>query len=55
MIATPSVFIVARNGRIHWRYVGKDPADRPSSPTILQHLDDVQALQPNHIRPPVRR
>ena len=54
-IAVPSVFIVARDRRVHWSYVGKSTADRPSSPTILQQLDDLQALQPNHIRPPVRR
>ena len=54
-VALPAVFIVGRNHRIHWRYVGKDAKDRPTSPVILQHLDDLLALDPKYIRPPVRR
>lgn len=36
--ATPAVFIVDREGRIVWTYVGKNANDRPGYQTILDHL-----------------
>ncbi len=54
-VALPAVFIVGKDHRIHWRHVGKDAKDRPTSPVILQHLDDLLALDPKYVRPPLRR
>jgi alkyl hydroperoxide reductase subunit AhpC len=34
-VATPSIFIVGKDGRIVWQYVGQDNADRPTVDTLL--------------------
>lgn len=40
-VATPSVFIIDRQGIIRWWYVGKNIADRPPTEMLLQQLDRV--------------
>ena len=37
-LATPSVFVIDRNGRIVWSYIGQNTGDRPSAETVLSHL-----------------
>jgi peroxiredoxin len=37
-VATPSIFVIDRNGRIAWSYVAKNPDDRPLPADILAHL-----------------
>ncbi len=38
-VATPAAFIVAPEGNIEWRYVGKSIADRPPLDEILAQVD----------------
>ena len=40
-VATPSTFIVKPDGRVGWRYVGKDLTDRPAIRDILDALDGL--------------
>jgi peroxiredoxin len=44
-IAHPSIFIVDKEGRIRFMYVGKDPTDRPSDETILQEIKKVSGVK----------
>ena len=44
-IAHPSVFILDKEGRIKYMYVGKDPQDRPSDETILEEVKKVTAAK----------
>ena len=37
-LATPSIFVIDRTGRVVWSYVSKDANDRPASAVILSHL-----------------
>jgi len=37
-IARPSMFLVNKQGRIVWSYVGQDATDRPAIVTVLQQL-----------------
>ncbi len=37
-LATPSIFVIDRTGRIVWSYISKDANDRPASAVILSHL-----------------
>jgi mycoredoxin-dependent peroxiredoxin len=37
-IARPSMFIVNKEGKIVWKYVGTDATDRPPINTVLQQL-----------------
>jgi len=48
--ATPSVFIIDTQGTIRWRFVGKNYRDQPSTGSILQALERVNA-QTNGTRP----
>ena len=41
-IARPSMFIVNKEGRIVWKYVGSEAGDRPSMDTVLQQLAAVK-------------
>ena len=41
-IARPSMFIVDKQGRIAWKYVGLEASDRPPMDTILQQLAAVK-------------
>jgi peroxiredoxin Q/BCP len=40
-IAHPSVFIIDKEGRIRYLYVGKDPSDRPPDETIITEVKKV--------------
>ena len=40
-IAKPSIFIIDKEGRIRYMYVGKDPSDRPPDETILEEIKKV--------------
>ena len=40
-LATPSTFIVDRDGVIRWKYVGRSIGDRPSTSTILRELTEL--------------
>ncbi len=42
-VATPSTFIVGKDGRIAWQYVGQDIADRPSSEALLLRVREAVA------------
>lgn len=44
-IAHPSTFIVDKEGRIRYMYVGKDPQDRPSDETLLEEVKKVTAAK----------
>jgi peroxiredoxin len=40
-IAHPSVFILDKEGRIRYMYVGKNPSDRPPDDTIIIEVKKV--------------
>jgi peroxiredoxin len=40
-VAAPAVFILSSDGNIHWKYVGEDAGDRPSTDQILTELDKL--------------
>jgi peroxiredoxin len=40
-IAHPSVFIVDKEGRIRYMYVGKNPTDRPPDENIVEQVKKV--------------
>ena len=42
-IAHPSVFIVDKEGRIRYMYVGKDAQDRPPDETIILEVKKLAA------------
>ena len=44
-IAHPSIFIIGKDGRIRYMYVGKDPGDRPEDETILQEIKKASATK----------
>jgi len=39
LIARPTTILLDKQGTIHWLYIGKSAADRPSAAQILQLLD----------------
>jgi len=39
-IAAPAVFVVDRQGRIVWSYVGRSAGDRPTAEEVLKHLPE---------------
>jgi peroxiredoxin len=41
-IARPSMFVVNKEGRIVWKYVGADATDRPPLDTVLKQLAAVK-------------
>ena len=41
-IARPSMFIVNKEGKIVWKYVGAEASDRPPMETVLQQLAAVK-------------
>ena len=41
-IARPSMFIVNKEGKIVWKYVGSDASDRPPIETVLAQLANVK-------------
>ena len=44
-IAKPSTFIVDRDGRIRFLYVGKDAGDRPEDALVLEELKKVTGVK----------
>jgi len=41
-IARPSLFIINKEGKIVWKYIGMDAADRPAMNTIFGQLDVIK-------------
>jgi peroxiredoxin len=41
-IARPSLFVVNKEGRIVWKYIGTEASDRPSIDVVLQQLAAVK-------------
>ncbi len=41
-IARPSMFIVSKQGKIVWRYVGADANDRPALALVLKQLQSAK-------------
>jgi peroxiredoxin len=37
-LATPSVFVIDRDGSVRWKYVGQSSADRPTNEMILEQV-----------------
>ena len=37
-IARPSMFLVNKEGKIVWKYIGTDAADRPPIATVLKQM-----------------
>src|SRR3989344_4162401 len=44
-IARPAIFVVGRDLRISYEYVGRDFADRPPNPAVWAALDVVRGAQ----------
>lgn len=44
-IAHPSIFIVDKQGRIRYLYVGQDAGDRPSDDSLLEEVKKVAAVK----------
>jgi peroxiredoxin len=44
-IAHPSTFIIGKDGRILYAYVGKDPGDRPEDDAIINELKKISAAK----------
>ncbi len=44
--AVPSKFLLDKNGKIIWKYIGKDKTDRPSVSAIIL-LIDKYLINPN--------
>ena len=42
-LATPSTFLIDRQGNIRWKYVGSSISDRASSQEIISKLKELQA------------
>ena len=41
-IAVPSVFIVGKDGRIHFRYIGESISDRPSPSDLIEAIKKIE-------------
>lgn len=41
-IAVPSVFIVGKDGRIHYRYIGESVTDRPSPSDLIEAIKKIE-------------
>jgi peroxiredoxin len=44
-IAVPSIFIVGRDRRIHYRHIGETILDRPTPDTILDAIDRMRGAR----------
>ena len=40
--ATPSTFVIDKNGNIRWQYIGRNYRDRPSNQQIIAQLEAIQ-------------
>jgi peroxiredoxin len=41
-IARPSMFVVNKEGKIVWKYVGMEASDRPPIDTVLQQISSAK-------------
>jgi peroxiredoxin len=41
-IAVPSVFIIGKDGRIHYRHIGESVSDRPSPSDIIDAIKKIE-------------
>lgn len=41
-IARPSIFLLNKEGKVVWKYVGADYMDRPPMPLVLQHVQSIK-------------
>jgi peroxiredoxin Q/BCP len=41
-LAAPATFVIDKEGRIRWSYIGRDVADRPSGGQILSQLRKLE-------------
>ena len=41
-IARPSMFLVNKEGKIVWKYIGTDASDRPPIATVLRQLQGAK-------------
>ncbi len=44
-IAHPSVFIIDKEGRVRYVYIGKDPGDRPPDDALLAEIKKVSGAK----------
>ena len=44
-IAHPAVFIVGKDGRVGYFYVGKNPTDRPADEVLIQEVKKLSAAK----------
>ena len=42
-LATPSTFIIDKNGDVRWKYIGRSYTDRPSTQQIIAQLEALQS------------
>ena len=40
-LATPSTFLLDKDGAIHWQYIGKSKSDRPANSQIMDKLQGL--------------
>jgi peroxiredoxin len=40
--ATPSVFVIDKNGDVRWEYVGRHYNDRPTNQQVIAQLEALQ-------------
>ncbi len=45
-IAVPAVFVIRKDGKIHWRKVGESVTDRPSVGDIIEQAEAARKLAP---------
>ena len=41
-LAAPAVFVLDKEGKIRWRYIGKDLTDRPDNALIIEQLKGLE-------------
>ena len=41
-IARPSMFLVNKEGKVVWKYIGMDASDRPAMATIVKQLQGTK-------------
>ena len=41
-LATPSTFVIDTQGKVRWKYIGVNIADRPSTRSIIRQLKKLQ-------------
>ena len=41
-LATPSTFIIDKDGVIRWKYIGRSISDRPSTEEVIKQLRQLE-------------